>query len=332
MDRITYISRFGKGVTNADIEQIGEISEINNARDQLTGALLCYNGVFYQILEGPRENLYTCFNRIKKDPRHQDIFILDIQRDIEERLYPQWKMKTVFLQKKVDQLMTPLRDLLSAMTNTHEILRKYVPSEILDGIQNGLSPIEWEMELDEKVVMFCDLVGFSTLLEHARIDEVKQVLNQYFGHSLSTVTKAGGSISKLLGDGFLAYFPIDKATSALECAKEIIQAQKNIREHTSSPFEKLCYCAVGLSAGPVLKGNTGSAARMDYTLIGDVVNSASRLESYTREAGYTILFDHRFKQYLGDTDRYIPLGTLVPKGKSQQLNIFILGRPFGFIR
>jgi class 3 adenylate cyclase len=327
MDRITYISRFGKGVTNADIEQIGEISEINNARDQLSGALLCYNGVFYQILEGPPETLYTCFNRIKKDPRHQDIFILDIQRDIEERLYPQWKMKTVFLEKKAEQLMTPIRDLLSAMTSTHEILRKYVPREILDGIQNGLNPLEWEMELDESVVMFCDLVGFSIMLERARVDEVKRVLNQYFGHSLSAVINAGGSISKLLGDGFLAYFPIDKANSALESAKEIIRAQRSVRDRTSSPFEKLCYCAVGLSAGPVLKGNTGSAAKMDYTLIGDVVNTASRLESYTREVGYSIIFDHRFKKYLDDTNQYIPLGTLIPKGKSQELNIFTLDDP-----
>ena len=296
MDRITYISRFGKDITDADIEQIGKKSEANNARDQLTGALMCFNGVFYQILEGPKDSLYTCFDRIKEDPRHQDVFILDIQRDIVERQYPQWKMKTVFLQQHDDPLMVPLRNLLGAMTDTHSTLQKYVPIEILDGIQNGLSPLEWGMENDEKVVMFSDLVGFSALIEHAEIKEVKKVLDNYFDNALSVVAKSGGTISKLLGDGFLAYYPIEKADTALQDALQVIQTQQNIRENTSSPFEKLCYCAIGLSAGPVLKGNTGSMAKMDYTILGDVVNSASRLETYTREAGYSIIFDHRFKK------------------------------------
>jgi len=329
MDRISYISSFSKGITLKDVEVIGKISVANNAKDNLTGALICFNGVFHQILEGAPGPLYQCFERIKADPRHQDIFIMDIQRNIPTRLYSEWKMKTVILDENTDPLMTPIRNLLTSLTNTHSTLKKYAPIEVLNGIQQGQNPLDWDMERLEMIVLFSDLIGFTTLMEKAAIYKVKQVLEQYFEVSLAAISDAGGTISKLMGDGFLAYFPINHAAAALNASIGIMKSLHQLRNNATSPYEQLTYASIGLSAGPVLKGNIGSSIKTDYTVLGDVVNSASRIEGYTREVGYSVLFDHRFRSYLPkmfDLD-ITKIGSLIPKGKSQTLNIYTIDDP-----
>lgn len=329
MDRITYISRFSKGVTLEEVEVIGKKSEANNAKDNLTGALICFNGVFYQILEGPTGPLYQCFERIKADPRHQDIFIMDIERNVPNRLYSKWKMETVILDKNTDPLMTPIRNLLTSLTNTHSTLKKYAPIEVLKGIQQGHNPLDWGMERADMIVLFSDLIGFTTLMEKAGIDKVKQMLDQYFDISLAAITDSGGTISKLLGDGFLAYYPIDQAAAALNASIKIMKSLHQLRNNATSPEGRLTYGSIGLSAGPVLKGNIGSMIKKDYTVLGDVVNSASRIEAYTREVGYSVLFDHRFKSYLPNNYplSISKIGTITPKGKSQSLNIYTIDDP-----
>lgn len=329
MDRITYISKFGKGITDKDIKEIGSKSEANNDRDNLTGVLMCFKGVFYQIIEGASASLYKCFNRIKSDPRHEDIFILDIERNIGKRLYGEWKMKTVFLEKNTDPLISPIRDLLSSLTNTHSTLKKYAPFEVLDGIQQGQNPLKWKIKRTEMIVLFSDLVGFSTLVEKADIDDVQKVLDNYFEISLAIINRTGGTVSKLMGDGFMAYYPIDHAKSALNASVRIIRGLKNSREKALSPFEKLSYCSIGISAGAVVQGNVGSLVKMDYTILGDIVNSASRLESYTRMKKHSLIFDHRFKQYLPRDLKFdiLDIGTLKPKGKTQTLKIFTVADP-----
>jgi class 3 adenylate cyclase len=329
MDRITYISKFREGLTVSDIKEIGRKSEANNEKDGLTGVLMCFKGVFYQILEGPPKTLYKCFNRIKTDPRHEDIFILDIKRNINQRLYGEWKMRTVFLDENKDPLISPIRDLLASLTNTHTTLKKYAPFEVLDGIQAGQDPLKWRMRRTEMVVLFTDLIGFSTLVEKASINDVQKVLDNYFRISLSIINSTGGTISKLMGDGFMAYYPTDREADALHASVEIVNRLKKTRLAAKSHFIKLSYCSIGISAGAVVQGNVGSLVKMDYTILGDVVNSASRLESYTRKKQHAVIFDHRFKKYLPKdlSLDIMEIGALKPKGKTQTLKIFTVANP-----
>lgn len=329
MDRITYISAYGSDVTPNDIYEIGRKSQLNNSRDSLTGALLCLKGVFYQIIEGEKPQLYKCFSRIQADPRHSDIFILNIEKDIKTRLYGQWNMETVVLDEQTGPLMTPIRNLLNSLTRTHQTLKKYAPLEILNGIQNGMDPLTWGLKRDELVVVFSDLIGFSTLTEETVLKELQDILDTYFGLAFLAIENSGGTISKITGDGFMAYYPVSQANLALEASLEIVRALKKKRSTTKSPFMKLSYCVFGLSAGHVVKGNIGSAVKKDYTVLGDVVNSASRLESHTRQTGHSILFDHRFKRYLTDDSGLstLELGDFTPKGKSRKMQIYTVNDP-----
>jgi class 3 adenylate cyclase len=325
MIRLTYISSIGKQATAKDIRAIGAVSEKNNERDDLTGVLLCFRGVFYQIIEGEEEPLYRCFDRIKADPRHQDLFILNIEKDIPERMYAEWKMKTVFLDSEEYPLIMPIRNLLDSLSQTHRVLKQYVPHEILKGVQNGEDPLAWEFKRDELIILFSDIVSFTAITEKINLAEMQALLDTYFGIAFRAITKSGGKIAKLTGDGFMAYYPAAQVAPALLASLEIIRELKKQRQTAHSPFLKLAYCGIGLSAGSVVMGNVGSDARQDYTILGDVVNSAARLESYTREAGYSILFDDRFRNYLDEVPHLIPileLGEQTLKGKSKTLTIF----------
>jgi len=154
---------------------------------------------------------------------------------------------------------------------------------------------------------------------------MQELAGTYFGIASRAIGKAGGKIAKLTGDGFMAYYPAAQAASALHASLEIVRELKKQRETTDSPFLKLAYCGLGLSAGSVVMGNVGSDTRQDYTVLGDVVNSSSRLESYTREAGYSILFDDRFRKYLDQTPSVIPildLGARTLRGKTKTSNLF----------
>ncbi len=329
MDRITYISSYSEELTSEDIEEIGRVSVANNKRDNLTGVLICLRGNFYQIIEGDSKLLSDCFNRIQQDPRHSNIFILNIEKNIEERQYGQWNMKTILLENNTNDLILPIQNLLDSLTGTHQILEKYTPVEVLDGIQQGLNPVYWKFKRDELVVLFSDLVSFTTITEKINLSEMKILLDTFFELASNAIEKSNGRITKLTGDGFMAYYPLEAATSALRASIEIIKGLKKQREISDSAFLSLAYCGIGLSAGIVVRGNIGSTIKKDYTILGDVVNSASRLESLTREIGYSILFDQRFmKYYEASSDlRILKLGEHTLKGKSKRLKVYTVEDP-----
>lgn len=329
MDRLTYISSYGKEISPQEISAIGRKSQVNNAKDNLTGVLLCFKGIFYQILEGDPAPLYRCFNRIQDDHRHSDLMILNIEKNVNERLYGQWKMKTMILDDSTDPITTPLRDLLNLMTRTYRTLERYVPLEVLEGIQQGIDPLSWGLERQKRVVLFVDMVGFSTMIEKINLAQLQDLLDVFFELASKAIDNTGGRISKLLGDGFMAYYSLKDASLALRGAISIVKGLKELRAVTASPFLKLAYCGIGISAGPLVMGNVGSTVKKDYTLLGDVVNSASRLETYTRKAGYNILFDHRFVKFLAKDHHWplLKLGKYKLKGKMNELHVYTLDDP-----
>ena len=330
MDRITYLSTASSDLSEKDILEIGAISEKNNARDGINGVLLWYKGLFYQILEGNPKPLYDCLARIRNDSRHSDIVILSLEKNVAERKYQHWKMKTLLLDQTVDPLITPVQEMLDLMSRSYRALERYVPNEVLEGIQQGSDPVSWTLKRDQNIVMFVDLVGFSTMIEKINdLNDLELVMNTFFSISAKAVQTTGGKISKLLGDGFMAYYPIDQPSQAIKAALSIIKDLKEIRSKSDSPFLKNLYCGVGISAGPLVKGNIGATLKKDFTLLGDVVNTAARLESYTRRSGVHLLFDQRFRELLKEEGQWKikKLRKYKPKGKFTKLTIYTLKDP-----
>ena len=326
MKRLTYISNFSRDLDKSEIDKIAEKSEANNAQDGLTGALFCFRNMFYQILEGDEEKLDTCFARISKDERHTDIFILKIELDVEHRNYPDWGMKTVALNEQNEPLMRPIRNMLDSISQTHSILRKYAPVEVLTDIQHGLNPLVREPQLADKVVMFSDIFNSTTLTENLPIKEMSRLLDTYYDIANTSILKHGGFISKLTGDGLMAYFDESRAQSAIESALEILLLLKRARVNDTR-WGRYLYAGFGMTLGTVYEGNIGSPMRKDYTVLGDSVNTAARLESLTRRLETLLVVDENVARKVEGVQPVKKLGIYQPKGKLEKIKIFTIDRP-----
>lgn len=323
MKRLTYISAFAGPLSRSEIENIGQKSVQNNQRDGLTGALFCFRDLFYQILEGEENEIDRCYARILADPRHKDIFCLNVEAGIKERQYGDWAMKTVVLDDSQEDLLRPLRNMMDSLARTHMILEKYAPEQIIQNIQRGLNPLDIKSFHTERVVLFADIMASTTLTESLRADIMVEMLGAFYEIGNRAIKNAGGTISKLTGDGLMAHFTPDRARPALLASLEIQRGLAAYRaRHSSSDPRSFLFAGIGISAGAVLEGSIGSEERKDYTLLGDPVNSAARLESVTRKTGWSIVFDSRFRDLVGTGENMKRLGQYQPKGKKETLEIF----------
>jgi len=145
-------------------------------------------------------------------------------------------------------------------------------------------------------VMFSDLRKFTSRTETMPATEVIELLNQYLHEMSEAILAHGGTVLCYTGDGIFAMFgaPIeqaDHADRAVAAAREMLtrrlpQLGKWMTEHgLGNGFEM----GIGLNTGPVMTGNVGHARRMDYTAVGDVINTASRIEALTKQAPFSIL-------------------------------------------
>ncbi len=328
MKRLSYISRFSRPLSREELLQIGEVSVRNNKRDNLTGVLFSFNDIFYQILEGPDDKLDMCYSRILKDNRHKDIYCLEIEENIQERKYPDWAMKTIILEETSDSLIVPLRNILNTITKNYYIFSKYLPSEVIHAVQNGYNPIEWDFESQECVVLFTDIFSSSTLAEKLSPREFQNLLAVYYNIVNEHIVKNDGEILKLTGDGILAYFDISKIENSLNAGIEICRELEKVRDNTN--YLRSLYSGIGITAGKVLKGNIGSENKYDYTVIGDTVNRAARVENVSRKANYFLIFDQYFLDYLKNNLPYpiVKIGNYRPKGKTEIISIFSIEEEF----
>jgi len=95
MKRLKYVSRSVTPMTDEEVIEIGRVSAENNRRRGITGVLVETSGVFFQVIEGPREAVDALLSHIERDPRHQEVLVLSTMHACESRLFPDWAMKTV---------------------------------------------------------------------------------------------------------------------------------------------------------------------------------------------------------------------------------------------
>ena len=165
--------------------------------------------------------------------------------------------------------------------------------------------------------MFADIVGFTELAENRSPDDVLTLLREVHGIAARQVFAHHGTLDKYLGDGVMATFGTprvgdDDADRALACAKAILRDLAQFNAGQSGAPVRL---GIGLHYGDVVLGDIGSDERLEYTVIGDTVNVASRLERLTREVGEDLVISDALYQRLQDTS----LAEGLTKGEPRQL-------------
>jgi class 3 adenylate cyclase len=171
------------------------------------------------------------------------------------------------------------------LVESHHILDKFVGTRASHFAKQMGNKAVWEGELTKMIVLFSDVRGFTFMTGQLKTQETVRFLNRMFTELEEIITFSGGEINKFMGDAILAFFPLSKENPELSVKKALLAAlqmqdafhrqQIAFREHYSTTVEP--GLGIGMAAGDVIIGNIGSARRMEFTLIGDTVNLASRL-------------------------------------------------------
>jgi adenylate cyclase len=196
----------------------------------------------------------------------------------------------------------------------------YLSPQMADRIADSDFDLKPGGKLVDVTVIFTDLESFTSISENLDPTEVSEILTAYFGQTTKCILENGGTIIKYIGDAVFAAWgaPIDEPRHAvravetacdLRCLSELVVHGKTLRTR------------VGIHSGKVLAGNLGSSFRFDYTMIGDAVNFASRLESLNKYLHTEVLISDAVRQQLGDGFITRQLGEFRVAGKKQSVVI-----------
>jgi len=169
-------------------------------------------------------------------------------------------------------------------------------------------------------LLFSDIRGFTTLSEALAPEEVIALLNRYFTRMAEVVHAEGGTVDKFMGDGLMAFFGApeglpEPSRAAFQAARAMFAALAALNQELAAEGRAPLAIGVGLHFGEVAVGYVGSAARHQYTAIGDAVNLASRVEGLTKEAGFPLLCTGALAERIGNEADLVPLGEHPIRGR-----------------
>jgi adenylate cyclase len=181
----------------------------------------------------------------------------------------------------------------------------------------------------EVSMMFCDVRNFTTMSERLEPEQVVEILGVYLEAMSEAIMSNGGTLSKYLGDGIMAFWGApqeipDHNERAARAALAMVAAQEEVKKRLAADGRPTFEIGIGLHAGPAVVGTVGSEKRLEYTAIGDTVNLASRVESLTKEFKVRICVTSDFARPLRGKFELKELGSVTVKGRSAEVKVFEL--------
>src|SRR5215813_1484757 len=215
-----------------------------------------------------------------------------------------------------------------------QLLRRYLSPTAIERVLRDDLDIAMALggRLCTVTVLSADLRGFTAMSERLSPEEVVRQLNAYHEAVLAPITNHGGILDKYIGDGSLVVFglgpqgellPDHGALAAVECAQQMIKALTDHNAERAGQSQPPLAMGIGVHTGQVISGNIGSPGlRLDFTVIGDAVNTASRLEELTKEVGVPVLISCTTVDLLASREEFSRLPPKRIRGKSEALEVF----------
>ena len=181
----------------------------------------------------------------------------------------------------------------------------------------------------EMAVMFADLRGFTSLSEQKFPYDVVYILNSYFQAMGKVIEDNGGKVDKFIGDGILAYFGLDKdprdgCLGAVRAAKAMAQNLDGINKKLAQVLPQGLSIGIGIHFGDLILGEVGFQEKKQLTIIGDTVNTASRLESLNKRAQSQLIVSTKVAAQAGLDLSSLPMATVTPRGKTEPIRVYIV--------
>ena len=201
---------------------------------------------------------------------------------------------------------------------------RFVSHEVAEAVLTGRVPLQGERR--DVSILFQDIRGFTSLSERLDPAVLLRLLNQFFTEVVAAVEAEGGVVKQFLGDGVMALFGApqphpDHAARAVRAALGIVNRLKGLNESLKEQGIERLEIGVGIHSGAVVAGLIGPDNRVEYGVVGDAVNLASRVEALTREMQATILVSRNIAEQLGPGFALGRTASMPVKGKSQPVEV-----------
>lgn len=218
---------------------------------------------------------------------------------------------------------------IDTLRTTMRSFARYVPKEIVRQLLHRHKSITLTVEKRDLTILFSDIRDFTTIAEAADLNKLMAMLSAYFDGLSRIILQNKGTIDKYIGDSIMAFWgaPLEDPThvrdacmTALLCCAYLKNFNKHNQENNSPAF----YTRFGINTGEVLVGNIGTQQRMNYTVIGDPVNLAARLQSVGKIYHVEIVVGQAVYQKIKSEFLCRPLDKIAVKGKKQETDIYQL--------
>ena len=206
---------------------------------------------------------------------------------------------------------------------------KYMTASVMEHLLSG--KVQPGGELLPVTILFSDIRSFTTISENMDAKALVALLNEYFSEMVGIVMQEDGVVDKYIGDAIMAVFgaPVpreDDAKRAVRAAVKMRTALSKLNESLKARGMQTLRTGIGIHTGEVVAGNLGSEKRMEYTVIGDAVNLASRLESATKELGVNVLISEDTYELTKDVIEARPVKEIHVKGRAKPVMTYeVLG-------
>ncbi|KZN31626.1 adenylate/guanylate cyclase domain-containing protein [Pseudoalteromonas luteoviolacea] len=220
----------------------------------------------------------------------------------------------------------------SYITNTYTRLRhrerllRYLPKKLVSAVETGKVDIEPGGERRNVTVLMADIRRFTSMCEEHEPEVITALLNRYFSAMSTIIFKYDGMIDKFIGDAIMAIFgtPQDEGNSAknaIEAAKEMLSVLEELNKELIKEGLPALEIGIGIHSGDAIAGNVGSSSCMDYTVIGDTVNVAARIESKTKDLNTPLLVS-KVSVEQSELNSLEKAAEVSLKGRSEPIEVF----------
>ena len=204
---------------------------------------------------------------------------------------------------------------------------KYMSEDVMKDVIKNIDNLGLGGKKAVVTVLFSDIRGFTSMSEKMSAQEVSELLNEYFSAMEPIVTKYNGIINKFIGDAVMAVFgePIqdnNHPINAVKCGYEMLKKVEELDVKWQKEGKPTIQIGIGINTGEVFVGNIGSEKRMEYTVIGDTVNLASRLESYNKTYQTHILISSSTYEASKEFIKTNKISDVEIRGKSEKIDIY----------
>ena len=213
--------------------------------------------------------------------------------------------------------------LLEEQKRRERLQRYHSPGVVTRIIKDSAADGSFVTQERDVTVMFCDIVGFTTMCQHAEPQQIGDMLNDFFGRMGEVIFEHDGTLDKFIGDAILAVFgaPLDQPDHATRAVSAAIAMRAELARANLERPDNPIRMRIAINSGRALTGDIGSPKRREFTVLGDVVNSASRIEGAVAKPDQ-IVISKNTRDRIGHAFDVRSLGTVQLRGRDSELEVF----------